>query len=293
MQGKDPGFDPLDVFLTEAHRRGIGVEAWVNPYRLRSSAAMPPNLAENNLANTHPDWLCTAGEGLYLNPAVPAAADYVVQGVAELLQNYPVDGIHFDDYFYPTTDAAVDAVQFAASGAADLAAWRRQNVTALVAKVYRTVKAADPTLRFGISPQGNPDNDLDQQYSDVTAWLAAGGEEKVIDYLCPQVYWGYGFTLHSGSTRFAFENIVPAWLSYPGRGMWRCTSGWARTGWAPGTAVRTRTACPAGAPAVRWRHRWRTCGSRRRAAGRCTATAVCSGRRLPHWPRPSARRCGR
>ena len=218
VQGKDPGFDPLDVFLTEAHRRGIGVEAWVNPYRLRSSAAMPPNLAENNLANTHPDWLCTAGEGLYLNPAVPAAADYVVQGVAELLQNYPVDGIHFDDYFYPTTDAAVDAVQFAASGVSDLAAWRRQNVTALVAKVYRTVKAADPTLRFGISPQGNPDNDLDQQYSDVTAWLAAGGEEKVIDYLCPQVYWGYGFTLHSGSTRFAFENIVPAWLSYPRAG---------------------------------------------------------------------------
>ena len=218
VQGKDPGFDPLDVFLTEAHRRGIGVEAWVNPYRLRSSAAMPPNLAENNLANTHPDWLCTAGEGLYLNPAVPAAADYVVQGVAELLQNYPVDGIHFDDYFYPTTDAAVDAAQFAASGAANLAAWRRQNVTALVAKVHRTVKAADPTLRFGISPQGNPDNDLDQQYSDVTAWLAAGGEEKVIDYLCPQVYWGYGFTLQSGSTRFAFENIVPAWLSYPRAG---------------------------------------------------------------------------
>ncbi|MEE0576495.1 MAG: family 10 glycosylhydrolase [Faecalibacterium prausnitzii] len=123
-----------------------------------------------------------------------------------------------DDYFYPTTDAAVDAAQFAASGAANLAAWRRQNVTALVAKVYRTVKAADPTLRFGISPQGNPDNDLDQQYSDVTAWLAAGGEEKVIDYLCPQVYWGYGFTLQSGSTRFAFENIVPAWLSYPRAG---------------------------------------------------------------------------
>ena len=87
-----------------------------------------------------------------------------------------------------------------------------------VTSLYRTVKATDPTLRFGISPQGNPDNDLDQQYSDVTAWLAAGGEEKVIDYLCPQVYWGYGFTLHSGSTRFSFENIVPAWLSYPRAG---------------------------------------------------------------------------
>ena len=218
VQGADPGFDPLDILLQEAHGRGLSVEAWLNPYRLRSSAAMPPSLAENNLANTHPEWVCAVGDGLYLNPAEPAAADYVVQGVAELLQNYAVDGIHFDDYFYPTTDAAVDAVQFAASGAADLAAWRRQNVTALVAQVYRTVKAADPTLRFGISPQGNPDNDLDQQYSDVTAWLAAGGEEKVIDYLCPQVYWGYGFTLHSGSTRFAFENIVPAWLSYPRAG---------------------------------------------------------------------------
>ena len=218
VQGADPGFDPLDILLQEAHGRGLSVEAWLNPYRLRSSAAMPPSLAENNLANTHPEWVCAVGDGLYLNPAEPAATDYVVQGVAELLQNYAVDGIHFDDYFYPTTDAAVDAAQFAASGAADLAAWRRQNVTALVAKVHRTVKAADPTLRFGISPQGNPDNDLDQQYSDVTAWLAAGGEEKVIDYLCPQVYWGYGFTLQSGSTRFAFENIVPAWLSYPRAG---------------------------------------------------------------------------
>ena len=214
-QGQDPGFDPLDVLLQEAHSRGLSVEAWVNPYRLRSSAAMPPNLAENNLASTHPEWVCAVGEGLYLNPAEPAAADYVVQGVAELAQNYAVDGIHFDDYFYPTTEESIDAAQFAASGAADLAAWRRENVSALVRKVYRTVKAADPTLRFGISPQGNPDNDLNGQYSDVTGWLASGGEEQAVDYLCPQVYWGYGYTLQSGSTRFAFENIVPAWLAYP------------------------------------------------------------------------------
>ncbi len=215
VQGQDPGFDPLDILLQEAHGRGLSVEAWLNPYRLRSSAAMPPNLAENNLANTHPEWVCAVGDGLYLNPAEPAAADYVVQGVAELLQNYAVDGIHFDDYFYPTTEESIDAAQFAASGAADLAAWRRQNVTALVKKVHDTVKTADPTLRFGISPQGNPDNDLNSQYSDVTAWLAAGGEEQVVDYLCPQIYWGYGYTLQSGSTRFAFENIVPAWLAYP------------------------------------------------------------------------------
>ena len=215
VQGQDPGFDPLDVLLQEAHTRGVSVEAWVNPYRLRSSAAMPPNLADSNLANTHPEWVCTVDEGLYLNPAEPAAADYVVQGVAELVQNYAVDGIHFDDYFYPTTDESIDAAQFAASGAGNLAAWRRENVTALVRAVHDTVKAADPTLRFGISPQGNPDNDENQQYSDVTGWLASGGGDAVVDYLCPQVYWGQGFALHNGSTRFAFENIVPAWLAYP------------------------------------------------------------------------------
>ena len=131
-QGKDPGFDPLDVLITEAHSRGLSLEAWVNPYRLRSSAKMPAVLAESSLANTHPEWVCAVGEGLYLNPALPEAADYVVQGVAELVQNYAVDGIHFDDYFYPTTDPALDAAQFASSGAENLDEWRRQNVTALV-----------------------------------------------------------------------------------------------------------------------------------------------------------------
>ena len=215
VQGQDPGYDPLQVLLQEAHSRGIAVEAWVNPYRLRSSGAMPPALAANNLINTHPEWTCTVGQGVYLNPAQPGAVDYVVQGVAELVQNYAVDGIHLDDYFYPTTDAAVDAAEFAASGAGDLGAWRRQNVTALVGQIHRTVKAADPTLRFGISPQGNPDNNISQQYSDVKAWLTAEGEEALVDYLCPQVYWGRGFALGNGSTRFAFENIVPEWLSYP------------------------------------------------------------------------------
>ena len=215
VQGQDPGFDPLDVLLTEAHARALSLEAWINPYRLKSSAAMPPNLAQDNLVHTHPEWLCTVGDGVYLNPALPEAAAYVVQGVAELVQNYAIDGIHFDDYFYPATDPALDAAQFAASGAADLAAWRRGNVTALVKAAHDAVKAADPTLRFGISPQGNPDNDRDQQYSDISAWLTAAGADAVVDYLCPQVYWGYGYRLQSGSTRFAFEHIVPEWLAMP------------------------------------------------------------------------------
>ncbi len=215
IQGQDPGFDPLDLLLAEAHSRGLSVEGWINPYRLRASASSPGQLAENNLANLHPEWVVEVNGGLYLNPALPAAADYVVQGVAELVANYPVDGVHFDDYFYPTTDPAVDEAQFAASGAADRAAWRRQNVTALVKAAHDAVKAQDPTLRFGVSPQGNPDNDRNQQYSDIDGWLAAEGEDAVVDYLCPQIYWGHGYALQNGSTRFAFEKILPEWLSFP------------------------------------------------------------------------------
>ena len=220
VQGQDPGFDPLDVLLTEAHGRGLSVEAWINSYRLKGSASMPAALAENNLMNTHPEWVWQNPDNgsAYLNPAIPEAADYVVQGVAELVQSHAIDGVHFDDYFYPTTDPALDAARFAASGAGDLGSWRRANVTALVKAAHDAVKAADPTLRFGISPQGNPDNDLTEQYSDVTSWLTAEGEDAVVDYLCPQIYWGFGYTLKSGSTRFAFENIVPAWCAMPRSG---------------------------------------------------------------------------
>lgn len=235
QQGVAPGFDPLDILVAECHGRGLSLEAWLNPYRLRLNASLPAALAADNLATTHPEWVVQVGDGLYLNPALPEAAAYVADGVREIVERYAVDGIHFDDYFYPTTDAAVDAAQFAASGRAESErdAWRRQNVTDLVHSVYGVVKAADPTLRFGISPQGNPDNNYGQQYSDVAAWMSAENG-RCVDYVCPQVYWGYGYTLKSGSTRFAFENIVPEWLAMPraegvalyfGLGAWRIGDG--------------------------------------------------------------------
>lgn len=256
-QGQAPGFDPLDVLVTEAHARGLSLEAWINPYRLKSSAAMPPSIGETNLMHTHPKWCCTVGEGVYLNPAIPEAAAYVVQGVAELVERYAVDGIHFDDYFYPTTEASLDAAQFAASGEKDLASWRQQNVTSLVKAAHDAVKAADPTLRFGVSPQGNPENDLATQYSDIYTWLTASGADAVVDYLCPQVYWGYGYQLQSGSTRFAFENIVPEWLGmaragdvalYFGLGAYRIGVGDgganadSTSQWATGSALARQTA---------------------------------------------------
>ncbi len=234
-QGTAPSFDPLDIMVSEAHTRGLAIEAWINPYRLRLNNNMPNNLADSNLYYTNPEWVVEVGEGLYLNPALPETAQYVTNGVVEILENYAVDAIHFDDYFYPTTENYIDEEQFLLQSATqDLGTFRRAKVTELVKMVYDAIKAYNPKVRFGISPQGNPDNNYSQQYSDVSAWMNPAPGEECMDYVCPQVYWGYNFTLSSGTDRFAFENIVPEWLAMPkaqsvalyfGLGAWRIGDG--------------------------------------------------------------------
>ena len=213
-QGQAPGFDPLAVLLEEAHARDLRFEAWINPYRIRLHGKLPGGeLAQNNPAMVHPDWAETVGEGLYLNPALPEVQQYIVDGVTEILERYQVDGIHFDDYFYPTTEPEFDAEEYAAlGGGLSLEEWRRGNVDALMSAVYDAAKAHDPAVTFGVSPQGNPDNNYSMQYSDVARWMAEGG---FVDYVMPQIYWGYGYTLKSGSDRFAFENITAEWAALP------------------------------------------------------------------------------
>ncbi len=214
-QGQDPGFDPLALMIAAAHDRALSVEAWINPYRLRLNLTRPETLADTNLYYTNPDWVVAVGEGLYLNPAMPEVAAYVCQGVQEILDNYAVDGIHFDDYFYPTTEDYIDDAQFIANGESDRTAWRLANVSALVKQVYDLIKAHDPMLRFGISPQGNPDNNQSQQFSDVERWINPAAGDYCVDYICPQVYWGYNYTMQSGSTRFGYQYIIEEWLAMP------------------------------------------------------------------------------
>lgn len=235
-QGQAPGFDPLEIFIARAHEKGLAFEAWVNPYRVRLNETRPPNVAENSLENTHPEWVKQAAGGAYLEPSNPDVQAYICKGVEEIVKNYAVDGIQFDDYFYPTTDEAFDAQEYAGlGGGLSLAEWRRQNVNTLVKSVYDTVHAAAAeagrTVVFGISPQGNNDNNYNTQYSDVGLWLSTPG---YVDYVMPQVYWGYDFRLQSGSDRFAFENIVAEWLAMPrsesvalafGLGAWRIGAG--------------------------------------------------------------------
>ena len=214
-------YDPFSILLEEAHQLHLSVHGWVNPLRLQKDSAMAAMPDSYPVKQWYSDpqkngtYLCKVGEYWWLNPAYPEVRQLVADGVAEILAQYHVDGIHLDDYFYPTTDPSIDAAQFAASGEADLTAWRRANVTRLVKAAHDAVKAADPTLRFGVSPQGNPDNDRNEQYTDLSVWLTASGADAVVDYLCPQIYWGYGYTLSSGSTRFAFENITAEWLALP------------------------------------------------------------------------------
>lgn len=215
-QGRDPGFDPLAVLVEEAHARGLRLEAWLNPYRLALNDTVPGAFSADNLATVHPEWVKQAAGGQYLDPSRQDVRDCIAAGVQEILDGYAVDGIHLDDYFYPTTDEVFDAAEYAAAGTnLSLEDWRRENVNALVRQLYQLVHAGGRTagaVPLGISPQGNNDNNYAQQYSDAALWLSTPG---YIDYAMPQVYWGYGYTTGSGSTRFAFENITAEWLALP------------------------------------------------------------------------------
>ena len=211
-QGQDPGYDPLAILVEMAHERDLEIEAWINPYRLQLSENIPDALADSNLANTHPEWVRQANGGLYLDPASEDVRAYITAGVLELVENYGLDGIHLDDYFYPTTDPAFDQEEYAACGTTlSLEDWRRENVNQLVRALYAAVhQAGGGSVRFGISPQGNNDNNYNGQYSDLGLWLSQPG---YLDYAAPQLYWGNGHQLSSGSDRFAFENVAAEWLA--------------------------------------------------------------------------------
>ena len=113
----------------------------------------------------------------------------IVNGVKELVQNYDIDAIHFDDYFYPTTDVVFDSKAYEKSGKElSLDDWRRNNVNTLIHKVYEAIKAIDENMEFGISPQGNIDINYNKQYADVKYWIE---NEGYLDYIMPQVYYGF------------------------------------------------------------------------------------------------------
>ena len=204
-EGKKPGYDPLEIMCQLADRHGLRIEAWLNPYRVRASGGR--ELSSDNQAKK---WLDSGNDGalewnggVYYNPGSEAARKLIINGVKEIVKNYNVDGIHFDDYFYPTTDMSFDQKTYQASGSSKSQAdWRRENVNILVRQVYSAIKSIDASCVFGISPQGNTKNNYDVQFIDCAKWLANKG---YIDYICPQVYFGFENSGHP------FAETVDTW----------------------------------------------------------------------------------
>lgn len=229
-QGLAPseGFDPLEFWIEESHKRGIALHAWVNPYRITRKTASEPahdfsSLTVDHPARLNPSWVVSHSDGnLYFNPGIPAVIDHITESIVEIVKNYDVDGIHFDDYFYPSTTFD-DASAFAAYGKSygAIADWRRANVDTLIERVYAAIKKEDANVQFGVSPFGiwanvkknqlgsatNGFESYYSQYADTKKWV----EKNMIDYIAPQIYWHIGYDI-------ADYSVLVKWWSEVAKG---------------------------------------------------------------------------
>ena len=211
--GDKPSYDPLEIMITEAHKLGLSFHAWVNPMRTTTKS----NYKSMSSSYTLKQWYSSSTtNGTYLvydsdtgyywlSPAYSAVRELICAGIAEIVSNYNVDGIHIDDYFYPTTDESFDSLAFSVSGSSNLSQWRRDTVSQLVSEIYSTVKSCNSSVLFGVSPQGNLDNNLNKLYADVELWCSTSG---YLDYIVPQIYYGYSGTLPFDTTAVQWDSIV-------------------------------------------------------------------------------------
>lgn len=201
-----PYYDPLAFAITEAHKRGLELHAWFNPFRARHKEAIS-QVSSGHISKKRPDLVRSYSRYLWLDPGEPAARDYSLRVVMDVLKRYDVDGIHFDDYFYPYPEKNrsgveidfPDSTSWLKSGVdsgLSRADWRRRNVDTFMEQVYRSIKAEKPWVKFGISPFGiwrpktppsiNGLDAYDKLYADARKWLREGW----CDYFAPQLYWG-------------------------------------------------------------------------------------------------------
>ncbi len=200
-----PFYDPLAFAIEQAHRRGLELHAWFNPYRASHSTAKSP-LATNHVVKTHPQWVRLYGRQIWLDPGEKEVQDYSLAVVMDVVRRYDIDGVHFDDYFYPypeTNGSSGDPDfpdgptwrRYALGGRLSREDWRRENVNVFIHRVYESIKAAKPWVKFGISPfgiwrPGSPPqikgfDAFAKLYADSRKWLA----NAWVDYLAPQLYW--------------------------------------------------------------------------------------------------------
>lgn len=206
-QGTPPGYDPLAFFISEGKKRGIGIHAWMNPYR--GAANTSHARVGHHVSKRFPQYAYKIGTVLWMDPGAPEVQNHIVQVVKDLVSRYDLAGVHFDDYFYPyPTDSGKvypfpDAATYAAyrgrGGTLNKADWRRENVNTLIRRAGQTVHAMRPGALFGVSPfgifqPGVPEgttagvDQFNQLYGDPVRWMREGW----IDYLAPQLYWREG-----------------------------------------------------------------------------------------------------
>lgn len=208
-QGENPQYDALQIMCDICKENNLKIHAWINPYRV-SSNETPKKLSDNNPYIKNSEIGIKTDNGIFLDPSNETAQQLISDGVKEIAEDYDVDGIQFDDYFYPTEDESFDKKQYEAyiekygkENSMSLDNWRMQNVNTLICKVYRTIKSVDSSVEFGISPQGNIGNN-DGLYADVKSWCTCKG---FADYICPQIY----FSLENPA--LTFEDCLNSWTS--------------------------------------------------------------------------------
>lgn len=217
-QGQAVDYDPLDIIVRAAHHRHLAVHAWVNPFRI-STGQTPPSLAkdnpycrwQNDSDPDNDDYTFTYDGGIYYNPAYPAVRQLIIDGVRELVANYPLDGVQIDDYFYPSEEEGYDRQSYEAYRHAvsegcqplSLGEWRKTNVNMLLAGMYRAIHQTRGSTVFGIAPQCNFDNN-EKLSADVLCWCRDNG---YMDYLCPQLYVSMNHPV------FPFKALADRWQS--------------------------------------------------------------------------------
>ena len=199
VQGRVPSpyWDPMQFMIDECHKRGMEFHAWINPYRAKTKGTTA--LSPIHPYNKNPERFVNYAGQLYFDPALPENRKYICKIVRDIVTRYDVDAIHMDDYFYPSftkrnVKKAFDAKEYNKSSykkkKKSIYTYRRAQVNTLVKQMKKAVKSVDPNVTYGISPAGNIDN-LTSKYSyyvDIYKWL---NSTEYVDYICPQVYWGF------------------------------------------------------------------------------------------------------
>lgn len=206
-QGQDPGWDPLKFAVEQSHARNLELHAWFNPYRVSMDTNLNA-LTPSHPARQHPEWIKAYGGKLYYNPGNPEARKHSVASILDAVKRYDIDGVHFDDYFYPYPVAGQtfdDAAEYARYGnGMSLADWRRDNITTFIREIRSGIKQLRPTTQLGVSPfaiwrnkatdpEGSDTTAGAQTYDDLYADTRKWVREELVDYIVPQVYWSRGF----------------------------------------------------------------------------------------------------